>query len=111
MTDPLLRLAENLGIAGMMIYLLYRLVDKWASQAIDLGAKFLNSQEKQAKAIEDLAGSITHGQDEQRELLLAVRVLATKIDGIAALGERLDPVIEFIEGCKQQTRCVRGNNG
>lgn len=61
-----------------MIYLIYRLVDKWAP-------KFLDAQQDSAKAMLTLAGSVKEGQGEQREMLIAIRVLATEIGDVKGL--------------------------
>jgi len=69
--DLFLEIGKNLGIAGFCIYSLYRLADKWAE-------KFLDVQGKQAVAMGDLAAAVREGQGDQREVLLAVRVIATE---------------------------------
>ncbi len=67
------KIVESLGITGLIILVIWKLVDRWAG-------KFLEVQMLQAKAMGDLAASVREGQHDQGEILLAVRVLATKID-------------------------------
>ncbi len=67
------KIVESLGITGLMLFVIWKLVDKWAGQ-------FLAVQGKQATAMGDLAAAVREATGDQRELLLAVRVLATKVD-------------------------------
>ncbi len=69
----LAKLAVNLGFSGMLLYVIWKLTDKWAG-------KFLDVQAAQAKAMAELAAAVKENQGEQREVLLAVRVLAVKVD-------------------------------
>ena len=69
---------ENFGIAGLMVVLIYRLVDKWAPQ-------FLAAQQETAKSMLTLAGAVKEWQGEQREMLIAIRVLATEIGDVKGL--------------------------
>jgi hypothetical protein len=64
---------EKLGTTGLIIWVMWKLVDRWAG-------RFLEVQSKQAEAMGALADAVRGGQGEQRELLIAVRVLATKVD-------------------------------
>jgi len=65
--------ALDLGLSALLILLIYRLTDKWAG-------RFLEAQTKQAEAMGDLAAAVRSSIGDQREILLAVRVLATKQD-------------------------------
>ena len=80
------RILENLGSAGLLIWVVWKLVDRWAG-------KFLEVQSAQAKAMGDLAGAVRDSLGDQRELLIAVRVLATKVEEqkqwLKELGETL----------------------
>jgi hypothetical protein len=69
----LVKLAVNLGFSGMLLLVVWKLIDKWAG-------RFLDVQTAQAKAMGDLAAAVKESQGEQREVLLAVRVLAAKMD-------------------------------
>lgn len=67
----LLKAAISLGLAGLMIYLGYRLFDRWAG-------KFLEAQMEQGKAMQRLAAAVEGGQGEQHDLVLALRVVASQ---------------------------------
>ncbi len=71
----ILRALENLGTAGLIILVLWRLTDKWA-------AKFLGAQVAQAQAMQSMADAVRSSQDDQRDLLIAMRVVASKIDDV-----------------------------
>lgn len=69
----IVRSVETLGTTGLIIFVIWKLVDRWAG-------RFLEVQDRQASAMGELAAAVRDGQGEQRELLLAVRVLAQKVD-------------------------------
>ena len=69
----LVKVAGNFGTAGLLILAAAWLAAKWAPQ-------FLAASKAQATALGDLATAVREGQTQQGELLLAVRVLARKID-------------------------------
>lgn len=68
----LLKLAGNYGVAGLLIFLLYRLVDKWAPQ-------FLTAHQAQARAMGELANAVKEGREEQQHVVIALRALATQV--------------------------------
>ena len=78
----LAKIVESLGTPGLIIFVGWKLVDRWAG-------RFLEVQNKQAVAMGDLAAGVRGGQGEQRELLLAVRVRATKLDATKQGGKDL----------------------
>ncbi len=67
------RVVENIGSSGLLILVLWKFLDKWAS-------RFLEVQDRQAKAMSDLATAVKETTGDQREILLAVRVLAQKVE-------------------------------
>lgn len=67
------RLIESLGMTGLVVVVVWKLVDRWAG-------RFLAVQDKQASAMGELASAVRDNQDEQREVVMAVRVLAGKVD-------------------------------
>jgi len=71
----LLKLVETLGSTGLILAIVWKLTDRWAG-------KFLEVSMTQARALGELAAGVKETQGEARELLLAVRVLATKIDDV-----------------------------
>jgi hypothetical protein len=73
MDDLAIRLISSLGVPGLVTFLIYRLLDKWA-------AKFLEIHDRQATAITDLAGAVKAQQSGQNDVLLAVRVLSGKVE-------------------------------
>src|ERR1017187_892127 len=82
----LLRLMESFGVGVLILIMFYRLTDKWAS-------KFLEALVAQSTAMTTLAAKVSESGSEQRDVLLAMRVLATKQDEtrewIKELGQRL----------------------
>jgi hypothetical protein len=67
------RLLENFGAGGLVAFVVWKIVDKWAGQ-------FLDAQRVQANAMASLADAVKNAQADQREVLIAVRVLAREIE-------------------------------
>ena len=67
------KVIENLGSTGLILFVIWKLADRWAG-------RFLEASVKQAGAMAELATAVKEGQGDSRETLLAIRVLATKID-------------------------------
>jgi len=67
------KVIENLGSTGLILWVIWRLADRWAG-------RFLDASMKQAEAMGELAAAVKEGQGDARETVLAVRVLAVKID-------------------------------
>jgi len=61
----------SFGMAGLMLLVGWRIVDKWAG-------KFLEAQMEQGKAMQRLAAAVEGGQGEQHDMLLALRVVASQ---------------------------------
>lgn len=86
----------NFGIAGLICLLIYKLVDKWAPQflaASQATSKALTEQSValtgQSKAMTDLATVVNEGHGQQREMLTAIRVLATEVGDLKGLVKEL----------------------
>jgi hypothetical protein len=87
------RIGENLGSTAMALAVAWRLVNKWAGQFLLLQRQQAESGERQAAAIAALAGAVGATREDQREVLIAVRVLAEKMDrqkeSLAEIGRKL----------------------
>jgi hypothetical protein len=82
------KLIVECGMAGVMavgIYLLYRLADKWAPQFLAAQQAQTATMAQQASAMTSLAAAVERGQSDQREVLIAVKVLAERIDDQKAM--------------------------
>jgi hypothetical protein len=67
------KVIENLGSTGLILWVIWKLADRWAG-------KFLEASVRQAEAMGELAAAVKDGAGDARETLLAMRVLAGKID-------------------------------
>ncbi len=83
----LIELAKSYGVWGLMAYLAYRLVDKWAGKFLEVSTDRLVAEreqttalQSQATAISALVQTVQTGQNEQHEVLLAVRVMARQME-------------------------------
>lgn len=79
----LLKVVFSTGISGLLILLVWKFADKWAG-------RFLESSTAQAAALTSLAASVKDQHDEQREVLIAVQVMASKIDEVRGSVRELD---------------------
>lgn len=68
-----LKIIQGLGVPGLVTYVIYRLLDKY------LG-RFLSATEMQANAIQELAAAVKESASDQREVVMAVRVLTSKVE-------------------------------
>ena len=57
------KLTENFGAAGLIAFVVWKIVDKWAGQ-------FLAAQNAQAQATAALGAAVREGQVDQREILI-----------------------------------------
>src|SRR5438445_628267 len=72
---------SDFGVLGVLIVALvmaYRLTDKWAGRFLDSSQAQTQALANQATAMGDLATVVKEGQGEQREVLMAVRLLADR---------------------------------
>ena len=68
---------ENLGSGVIVALIVWKLVDKWAN-------KFIDAQAAVAASIGSMAEAVRQGMVDQREVLIAVRVLARQIEELKA---------------------------
>ena len=65
---------------ALACFLMWRLMDKWAGRFLDAQTGQTTAMTQQAVATAALATAVQEGQVDQREILLAVRMLADRID-------------------------------
>jgi hypothetical protein len=77
------KLIQDFGVLGAFIaalLLFYRLADKWAGQFLGVLRDQAKATVQQAEATAQLAATVKDTQTDQRDILIAVRVLADRID-------------------------------
>jgi hypothetical protein len=74
------KLAQQFGETGLILFFIYKLIDKWAPRFLEAQTKQTDAMVTQASSIASLATTVQQGQADQREVLIAVRVLAEKIE-------------------------------
>jgi hypothetical protein len=79
----LIKTVLGTGTTGLLIWVVYRFADKWAG-------RFLEASQAQAAAMTSLAVSIKEEHTEQREVLIAVQVMASKMDDLKGTLRDLD---------------------
>lgn len=85
----LLKAVLSTGISGLLIWVVWRFSDKWAG-------KFLESANAQATALTSLAQSVKEQHTEQREVLLAVQVMASKMEEVKGSVRDLDTYVRAV---------------
>ena len=91
MDAELIKACLNFGMAGLLVFIGWRIVDKWAG-------KFLAAQVKQAESMGKLATAVEGGQGEQRDIVLALRVVATQQAELKDWMRELDEHVRNGEG-------------
>jgi hypothetical protein len=87
------RLASEFGAVGLAVLaavLLYRLVDKWAERFLGVQREQTAAMSEQAAALARLASVVREGQSDQREVLIAVRVMSDRIERHGKYLETID---------------------
>ena len=80
MDDFLIKLISQLGVPGLITFLAYKLLDRWVAKFLELGGSYLEVNRTQATAFAEMAASIRESRDEQKDVILAVRVLTAKFE-------------------------------
>jgi hypothetical protein len=78
-----LKMAADFGILGLFVVamaLMFRLVNVWAPKFLATMTEQAAAMTRSAVAVANLATEVRDGQSDQREVLIAVRVLANRID-------------------------------
>jgi len=92
-----LKMIESLGISGLIILVCWKLLDRWA-------AKYLEVSNRQAEAMGELAPAVKEGRTDQHEILLAVRVLASKIDEQKEWLRELGEQVRLMNGTQDEAK-------
>jgi hypothetical protein len=107
-TDLVGRIVENLGATGLVVWVMWkfgmaalRMIEKWAGPFLSAQQAQATAMGSQATAMSSLAQAVQEGQGEQREVLLAVRTMGSKLDDVRGWVREID---EHIRGGKEATR-------
>ena len=80
MDDFMLKLFAQLGVPGLITFLAYKLLDRWVAKFLELGGAYLEVNRMQATSFAEMATAVKESRDEQKDVILAVRVLTAKFD-------------------------------
>jgi uncharacterized Ntn-hydrolase superfamily protein len=83
----------GMAVATVMMLLLYRLADKFATAFLAGQTGQTAAMTQQAAAVSELVSTVKDGQNDQREVLIAVRMLNDKIDGQRHCLEGIDDFV------------------
>ncbi len=85
-----LEVFKSLGVTGLIVLAAWKFGTALLEMLKSWAPQFLKASQDQAAAMAALAQAVRDGQGEQREVLLAVRVMATKVDEMRGTVETLD---------------------
>lgn len=83
----------GIGVLAVALVLLYRLLDKFGGQFLKATQEQTVAMTQQAAAVTSLVETVKEGQNDQREVLIAVRMQSEKID---RLGKYLEAIDDFV---------------
>jgi hypothetical protein len=79
MDDFVLKIVTTLGVPGLSIYLLYRLMDRYAAKLVEHAGRFVDASIRQSAATTELVAAVRLASTDQRDVLLAVRSMSTEL--------------------------------
>lgn len=74
------KIGQDFGTTSLVLIVVWKLVNRWAAAFLSSQRDQATAMTNQATAMATLAQVVRDGQQDQREVLIAVRVLAEKID-------------------------------
>ena len=90
MDEFLLKLIQSLGVPGMTVFLLYKLLDRYFAKAMAEFAAFNQTSAKQAQSMESVATLSQGHREEQRDVAMALRVLSKQMETMSARVKEMD---------------------
>ena len=96
-----LKLAGNYGAAGVIVWFMWRLTNKWAGLFLEAQKDQVEAMSKQASAMTGLAEAMGRAQADQRDVLIAVQVIAQQIERQRAVLDRIEKNCRERGGCPQ----------
>jgi hypothetical protein len=96
-----LKLFTNFGVAGLLVWFMWRLTDKWAGLFLGAQKDQAQAMSQQAAAMTSLAAAMKEGQAEARDVLMAVRLLSDQMDRQRYVLERIE------KNCAERSACPK----
>ncbi len=82
MEDVIFKLAGQLGAPIVCFYLFYRLIDKYAGQAVEVLKEINTSSIRQSEAISRIAENMTESRNEMKDVGLALRTISAQLNEV-----------------------------
>jgi len=93
MDEFVLKLIQQLGISGLSVYLLYRLLDRYLVKFLEHMGKFVEINATQAASIATIAESTGKSLDEQRDVAMALRVMSRQLEQVTGRLKELEALL------------------
>jgi len=90
MDEFLAKIIPQYGLTGLALYLLYRLLDKYVGMFVAHMGEFVKINAQQAQAIVDVATVVKESRDDQRDTVMAVRVMTQKLEEVVGWVKEID---------------------
>lgn len=82
MEELVIHVVTSLGVPGLSIYLLYKLLDRYLSELVIHAGRFVEASIRQSASTADLVAAMRESSTDQREVLLAVRSMSTELTAL-----------------------------
>jgi hypothetical protein len=89
MDDLVIKILQTLGVPGLTIWLIYKLLDRYVGQFLGHMTKFVEVNAQQAAAVTAIVASVQEAQSLQKDVGMALRAMS------AQLGELIGRVKEL----------------
>ena len=94
MEDFVVKMVGQLGLPGLALYLAYKLADRYLGQFLGSMGEFVKVNAQQAQAIVDVATVVKESRDDQRDVVMTIRVMADKLDQVIKWVKEIDEKVE-----------------
>ena len=90
MDDLVLHVVTTLGVPGLTIYLIYKLLDRYAGKLVEHAGNFVAASTKQAEATTALIATVQDAGGKQHDVLLAVRAMSSELSSMKGWLQEVD---------------------
>jgi hypothetical protein len=93
----LVKLVVNYGGAGGFCWMMWSLINNWAGKFLEAHTQQVQAMTTQAAATANLAQAVKDGRNDDREVLMAVRLLADRIEMQKGYLIRIDDQLQSVK--------------
>ncbi len=90
MDELVIKIISTLGVPGLALFLLYKLVDKYGARLVEHAGRFVDASIRQAQATENLIAAVRESSNDQRDVLLAIRAMSREMSEVKGWVREID---------------------